>query len=637
MDLHTPFAMMILTRGSAKITLDDAVQHLHHFCANLPTASYVDRAPIFTFGDNSSIQRTKSIVANVALPISVDSSIRRANGRFRWITEKMAKRDAAFEAYKALYHAGLIDKHLLPLGHADKEVDDAYSAVEKRPSLVEVSEQSNPWSVVACEWQRPAALHGSKVRIMDGSAICAEMVLLLPRNLPRIADFELAWNGDTRFKIILQENIRSFSPTVISQAAHSTSLILKSVFRGRMHDQRDFLYLFVPCHTEDFGIWSQTHEGSTNVDALWRKRTEDFGLVRDMSRNGVPYFLRGVHLVRTNSMAQDLDTQDCEGTEGNIDSLDIIGKSFSTNFDGGKQGASRDGLIDRMEIDEEHRPSVDIQLEVSRVPRRLNHLHMSRDQDVRVEKETKPKMLRAKDCQVDRLPAKFALFATLIPSIMHKVQIAMVRDQLCETVLYSLHFKDRDVVTAAISASSAAEATDYQRLEFWGDSLLKFYTSLTLTARFLRYHEGILAHKKDHIVSNSSLATAAKRKDLDQYILTQPFTGDKWRPLYCDDLLETPTNGRREMSSKTLADVIEALLYVLHSHFLSAHILHLRPSRDPYFHELFSISQLGPIQLTSIRSLTAAPLSWMGIMMEHLLSCTSSYPMFPGFHHPKVV
>ena len=33
----------------AKITLDDAVQHLYHFCATLPTDPYVDLRPIFTF------------------------------------------------------------------------------------------------------------------------------------------------------------------------------------------------------------------------------------------------------------------------------------------------------------------------------------------------------------------------------------------------------------------------------------------------------------------------------------------------------------------------------------------------------------------------------------------------------------
>ena len=46
-------------------------------------------------------------------------------------------------------------------------------------------------------------------------------------------------------------------------------------------------------------------------------------------------------------------------------------------------------------------------------------------------------------------------------------------------------------MASAISASSAREPTDYQRLETLGDSVLKFMTSLTLMAEHLKYHEGI--------------------------------------------------------------------------------------------------------------------------------------------------
>ena len=41
---------------SAKITLDDAVQHLYHFCATLPTDPYVDLRPIFTIDEGQSIK-----------------------------------------------------------------------------------------------------------------------------------------------------------------------------------------------------------------------------------------------------------------------------------------------------------------------------------------------------------------------------------------------------------------------------------------------------------------------------------------------------------------------------------------------------------------------------------------------------
>ncbi len=62
-------------------------------------------------------------------------------------------------------------------------------------------------------------------------------------------------------------------------------------------------------------------------------------------------------------------------------------------------------------------------------------------------------------------------------------------------------------------------------------------------------------------MSNSSLATAAMRTGLDRYIITKPFTGQKWRPPY-NGRLVTDHPETRKMSTKILADVVEALIGV---------------------------------------------------------------------------
>ena len=69
-----------------------------------------------------------------------------------------------------------------------------------------------------------------------------------------------------------------------------------------------------------------------------------------------------------------------------------------------------------------------------------------------------------------------------------------------------------------------------------------------------------MSHKKDHIVSNSSLATAAIRTGLERFIITKPFTGHKWRPVYNGRLAANQPEQTREMSTKILADVVEALI-----------------------------------------------------------------------------
>ena len=50
------------------------------------------------------------------------------------------------------------------------------------------------------------------------------------------------------------------------------------------------------------------------------------------------------------------------------------------------------------------------------------------------------------------------------------------------------------------------------------------------------------------------------RVGLDRFIITKPFTGQKWRPLYHGRLVANQPEQSREMSTKILADVVEALI-----------------------------------------------------------------------------
>jgi dsRNA-specific ribonuclease len=131
---------------------------------------------------------------------------------------------------------------------------------------------------------------------------------------------------------------------------------------------------------------------------------------------------------------------------------------------------------------------------------------------------------------------------------------------MCDDVLSPIAFDDLNLVATAISASGAQEGTDYQRLEFLGDSILKLFTSITLMAEYPRWHEGFLSAKKDRVVANARLSRAAVEVGLDRYILTKSFTGHKWRPLYNSELLRPTTESKRQMSTKILADVVEALI-----------------------------------------------------------------------------
>ncbi len=83
---------------------------------------------------------------------------------------------------------------------------------------------------------------------------------------------------------------------------------------------------------------------------------------------------------------------------------------------------------------------------------------------------------------------------------------------------------------------------------------------MTLLAEHLQWHEGILSNKKDHIVSNAHLASAALRTNLAKWIRTKPFTGHKWKPPYISTMSHDRVTTTRQVSTKTLADVVEALI-----------------------------------------------------------------------------
>lgn len=469
----------------------------------------------------------------------------------------MARRDAAFEAYAALYRAGLVNEHFLPVGHVDECADEAYQAIEKRPSLVEVSEQFYPWTLLAQQWEAASNIPASIITIVQGEHIVASMMMLLPQPLLKVADFELYWDANTTFKVSISPNTTEFELSVIAPAIQVTSLILRSIFQKTMDvGQNDFTALFLPNEINDVSRWVKANTGVVRADHICDGDiSEGAGIIRDLMQNRLPYIFRNVRYASIEDLspggAMDINQY---GDKVRRD----LGISLEETLPEGKGPDGEKG------VDEDTNMETCVLIETTRLGKKFNFLHRPSSQDPKTGKASRSQFLLAQKCEMDRLPFKYSRFAMLVPSILHKVQAALVVDQLCQTFLSPLQFNDRDLVAAAISAPSAQELTDYNRLEFLGDSFLKFSTSLTLMAKHLRYHEGILAHQKDHIVSNGRLALAAVDKGLDQFILTKAFTGLKWRPLYNSELLNQQPPKKREMSTKTLADVIEALTGAAH-------------------------------------------------------------------------
>ncbi|KAF2766032.1 P-loop containing nucleoside triphosphate hydrolase protein [Teratosphaeria nubilosa] len=154
-----------------------------------------------------------------------------------------------------------------------------------------------------------------------------------------------------------------------------------------------------------------------------------------------------------------------------------------------------------------------------------------------------------------------AVLAAFIPSILYRIDSSLSARRLQTTVLRDVGIHRVELILEAISAPAANENADYNRLEYLGDAILKFCASLQVMSQHLTWPEGYLTVEKLRIVRNSTLTKAALVCGLDKYILSKPFTGAKWWPPRLSDYEGANGNSRtRQMSSKVLADVVEALI-----------------------------------------------------------------------------
>ena len=346
----------------------------------------------------------------------------------------MAKRDAAFESYKALFKGGLIDDHLLPLGHVYEKIDEIYPAVEKRPSLVEARAQFNPWVHIATEWQRPSKIHVYTIKVTEGIRLYAEMLMLLPCDLPGVGGFDLSWSPGLIFNAAIEQSSIDFESNMIPLAAKCTGLLLNSVFPEKLATHDDFATLFVPSKVANLEKWLQRSYGTIPADEI---AGNEMGLIRDVSNSGYPHVFQGVLYASTEDV-------------GSSDLLDINadhGWGYNHSKDGSvdtkrkrPQGNTRiDSLwlksmpVKDIALGTQTRPSMYEDkfstitlLKVVKLPRKTDFLHPSSAQNAKIACASRPRILLAHHCAMDNLPFKYSQFAMFIPSILHRVQIALV-------------------------------------------------------------------------------------------------------------------------------------------------------------------------------------------------------------------
>ena len=510
------------------MTLDSARQHLEHFCSKLPKIAYVDEPrPDFIL-----IRVPEGVSAKVILPTSVDIELRQFSGSL-CRTEKMAKKSAAFEAYLNLYKTGLVNDNLLPA--VVPEIQEVASIqMESRESMCQIRRRLSPWSEIATSGNLAnTELFTLRVEISGGEQRISPVLLALPRSLKTFLNIPLRWTPSATLTALVSPSHKDLHASFETRVAQKvTQHLMRVVYGRKMQDQdnalSDYPCMIVPAdYITSLELWLDDPLRMMSED---EKTSLDCHLLRRQDHN-TPYFFR-------------------EAT-----TVNVVNKQTETMIQGqsGKESAESSSHPDNAEFDLQTSNTV----EVMRLPKRVDFLHPVASDKAHTAWESVP----WSECSIENLPASYARMMLFIPSILHIVGIGLVAQDAIDTLLRPVMFKNTKHVMTALTASAAHEFMNYQSLEFLGDSLLKYHTSLQLFAQFPKWHEGYLSRKKDSIVGNARLCRAALDVGLDRFIHTEPFAGAQWK-VQTNAGLRSQVDDQtgRKISTKVLADVVEALI-----------------------------------------------------------------------------
>ncbi|EOA39476.1 hypothetical protein CARUB_v10008073mg [Capsella rubella] len=197
-------------------------------------------------------------------------------------------------------------------------------------------------------------------------------------------------------------------------------------------------------------------------------------------------------------------------------------------------------------------------------------------------------------CVVHPLSGSLIRGAQRLPSIMRRVESILLAVQLKNLISYPI---STSKILEALTAASCQETFCYERAELLGDAYLKWVVSRFLFLKYPQKHEGQLTRMRQQMVSNMVLYQFALVKGLQSYIQADRFAPSRWSapgvpPVFDEDTkessffdeeqkplskensdvfedgemedgeLEGDLSSYRVLSSKTLADVVEALIGV---------------------------------------------------------------------------
>ncbi|KIX05476.1 uncharacterized protein Z518_06348 [Rhinocladiella mackenziei CBS 650.93] len=495
----------------AVLCFNNSRELLQRFCAKLPKTEESERIELAFCIDG---EIGVNVSARVYLPSSLPPQLQIAQSKLAWRTEKMAKRDAAFQAYLALYHAGLVTENLLPPEWPKEEKKATKSTggdrdSDGRESICAVQQQHDPWPNIMEKWAKPDTLYAHRLQIDDEAAIYPRMLVLLPQRLFRL-DFPLYTTSSKPLKASVGPGaeVHDFPVDLAREVSlHLLTTVLGRRLCGLQKDQLPFL-LVPDVQAQSLQAWYETASTITPLaDLLSTGGLGDRDYLVRLAKKPIPYVYRH--------------------------------SSLAANIKG---------------VDNSESP----QIQARKLPRKLEYL--SWQEPSMPTKQASLTSLSVSECSVLGLPPEYGHLVLLVPSITHMLEVALRSMEACEGPLSDLAYENVELVSEALTLPRVS-ARNYQRLEFLGDDLLKFYSTIQVFVDYPNHPENQLSIYRERIVNNVRLQRSTRSLGLDRFLTQRRFSGAEWTAG-----VAKPGSGaggsssKTHLSSKILADVIEALL-----------------------------------------------------------------------------
>lgn len=452
---------------------------------------------------------TMGIQATVHLPCTIDPALRIFHSKLAWRTERMARRDAAFQAYMSLYKAGLVTDNLLPpdIPKDDTLRNEEDRNIEKRDGLYPVPSQYDPWPGVMQLIATDTVLYSHEIRATSSSKNFPTMALLLPLKLNQCS-FTLFESSSERIEVSLGCG-RPFPQSFIQISRAISFYLLSTVLGRRMQgaEADQVPLIIIPNIGPEMlqGWYDQSIRSRPFVEYISEGGPYSEELLLKVVNRNIPYIHR---------------PHPCEGATS------------------------------------------DMTVHAKRLPRRLDYL--SPQDSLEQTPVASQESLAAAHCEVLGLPAEYGRFMLLIPSMTHMFEVFLRSTEASTGPLSTLSLQSLNLVSEALT-TPAVSRKNYQRLEFLGDELLKYYASTQVFVDHTNHPEGLLTIYTGRIVANSRLQRATRELSLDKFLTRVKFAGPDWSAGVHTKKGWQETQGTTELlSSKVLADVIEALIGAAH-------------------------------------------------------------------------